>query len=210
MDSWSRRFVVLIALAAAGCGNEYDLIPLHGQASEGDPDGGHDTPAPDFPSNGVSPDGDDDDDGSGGDGDGDDGDGGAIPGGGADCTLTQGYWKNHPEEWPVESLMVGNVEYSKSELLAIFDTAPSGDASYILAHQQIAALLNVANGAGAPAEIAQALDDADAWMIANADADGRLGYGVTSGAAHGQATQIATALDEYNNGNVGPGHCDCP
>ena len=24
------------------------------------------------------------------------------------CTLTQGYWKNHPEAWPVDTLQLGN------------------------------------------------------------------------------------------------------
>src|SRR5262249_11815529 len=41
------------------------------------------------------------------------------------CPLTQGYWKNHPNAWPVNSLMLGSQSYTKAELLAILNT-PSG------------------------------------------------------------------------------------
>ena len=47
------------------------------------------------------------------------------------CTFTQGYWKNHPSAWPVTSLTIGGVVYSEQQLLALFDTAPKGDASLI-------------------------------------------------------------------------------
>ena len=61
------------------------------------------------------------------------------------CTRTQGFWKNHEETWPVEELSLGNVTYTKTELLAILRTPPRrGDATYILAHQLIAAKLTVA------------------------------------------------------------------
>lgn len=35
------------------------------------------------------------------------------------CTYTQGYWKTHPEAWPVDSLFLGNRFYNKNELLSI-------------------------------------------------------------------------------------------
>src|SRR5688572_23676843 len=60
------------------------------------------------------------------------------------CTLTQGYWKNHPEAWPVASLELGSVTYSKAQLLSIFRTPVSGNGLVSLAHQLIAAKLNVA------------------------------------------------------------------
>jgi hypothetical protein len=125
-----------------------------------------------------------------------------------DCTLTQGYWKNHSDAWPVDSLTIGGTTYSKDELLAILWTPTTGDASLILGHQLIAALLNGAAGASVPPEVETALADADAWMAANKDADGKLPYGTPkTGAAHDEAVALSATLDSYNQGTIGPGHC---
>jgi hypothetical protein len=67
------------------------------------------------------------------------------------CLRPQGYWKNNPDEWPVDSLTLESEENSKAELLAILNT-PAGmgknaDASLILAYQLIAAKLNADTGA---------------------------------------------------------------
>src|SRR5262249_21793583 len=75
------------------------------------------------------------------------------------CPLGQGFWKNHSDTWPVTSLTLGSQTYTQAELLALFDTPPRGDASLILAHQLIAAKLNIANGSK-PAPIRSAIADA--------------------------------------------------
>lgn len=142
------------------------------------------------------------------------GGGGGTGGGGggmmfAGCTLTQGYWKNHPAAWPTMSVTMGGVTYSQQELLALYGMSPSGDASLILAHQLITALLNGAAGAGMPGSVVTALANAQNWMAANKDADGRLPYGTSSSsAAGGQATQLSETLDQFNNGRLGPAHCN--
>ncbi len=61
------------------------------------------------------------------------------------CYRTPGYWKNH--DWPVETLVVGGVESSRNDLLAILEAPVRGDATVILAHHLIAAKLNVISGA---------------------------------------------------------------
>src|SRR5688500_6338476 len=63
------------------------------------------------------------------------------------CTFTIGYWKNHEEEWPATSLMLGSVSYTAAELLAILNQPAGGNKLIILAHQLIAAKLNLLNGA---------------------------------------------------------------
>src|SRR3990172_4395902 len=63
------------------------------------------------------------------------------------CTRTQGYWKTHPDLWPVDHLLLGLEDYSRDELLAVLDAPSVEDASLILANQQIAAKLNLAAGA---------------------------------------------------------------
>jgi hypothetical protein len=137
------------------------------------------------------------------------GSGGSSGGGsGGSCTFTQGYWKNHPDAWPTTSLTIGGVTYTEDELLVIFGTAPKGDASLILAHQLIAALLNEAAVPNPPAAVAQAIANAQAWMAANMDADGRLPYGTPSGSDAGnQATALSSTLDGFNSGQAGVPHC---
>jgi hypothetical protein len=70
---------------------------------------------------------------------------------GQNCTYTIGYWKNHQAAWPVASLTIGGITYTQAQLLNILNTPPGGDATYILAHQLIAAKLNVAQGANGSA-----------------------------------------------------------
>ena len=40
----------------------------------------------------------------------------------SDCTLTQGYWKNHASAWAVTSLTLGSVSYDQQQLLDILNT----------------------------------------------------------------------------------------
>jgi hypothetical protein len=81
-----------------------------------------------------------------------------------DCVFTQGYWKNHPDVWPISSVKLGNVIYSKAQLLLIFDTPAAGNGLISLAHQLIAAKLNIAAGAIAPSLVLGAISTADALI----------------------------------------------
>lgn len=118
------------------------------------------------------------------------------------CTYTQGYWKNHHRDarvprdisWPVSE----GTELCGQTWLDILWMPPRGDAWYILAHQWIAASLNAANGAAVPAEVADALAEGDALLAACAIAKNE----------RGAATGLADQLADYNEGAVGPGHCD--
>ena len=85
---------------------------------------------------------------------------------GQGCTRTLGYWKNHPDDWPVSDLLVGGVNYTKTQLINILRTAPRGDATYILIHQLIAAKLNILSGASSSA-IATTITSADNFLIAH-------------------------------------------
>ena len=119
------------------------------------------------------------------------------------CTFTIGFWKTHyPDAWPVSSLTLGSVTYTAAQLEDIFNTPPAGNGLIILAHQLIGAKLNIAAGAD-PSAIAQAIADADALI------DGLVVPPVGSGVlAPADTDALTTALDDYNNGVTGPGHCD--
>ncbi len=134
------------------------------------------------------------------------------------CTLTQGYWKTHADPdntkkyddtWDdlggSDAIFLWGLSY-----IDILNTAPKGDAWYILAHQYIAAILNEAAGANTvtPTDITDEL--ADALALLTAWAPGTLGPKATGAAADARddAIELAGDLDDWNNGVTGPGHCD--
>lgn len=120
---------------------------------------------------------------------------------GEDCTYTIGYWKTHPAAWPVSSLMLGSVNYSAAQLMNILNAPVAGNGLISLAHQLIAARLNLANGAN-PTSIAATVAAADAQIGALVIPPVGAGY------LHPSTTSSKTQLlDDFNNGVSGPGHC---
>ena len=117
------------------------------------------------------------------------------------CTFTQGYWKNHPEAWPVLNLTLGTVNYTQAQLLQILNQPVSGNGLVSLAHQLIAAKLNIANGAdGTVINSTIAAADAQIGPLVIPP----IGAGFLSPASTSAKTQT---LDDWNNGITGPGHC---
>jgi hypothetical protein len=127
----------------------------------------------------------------------------------ASCNYSQGYWKTHgpvptgnnANEWPVDSLMLGSVAYTDMQLLAIFSTPAQGNGLVSLAHQLIAAKLNIAkNGVAATADMAAA-DALIGALVVPPQGGGWLAPAVTS--------PLTEALRVYNEGGTagGPVHC---
>jgi len=117
------------------------------------------------------------------------------------CTFTLGYWKNHPGAWPVLSLTLGTVTYNQAELLSILNLPSGGNGLVILAHQLIAAKLNLANGAD-PSVISATIAAADAQvgsLVVPPVGSDFLDPSLTTTDAH--------TIDDWNNGITGPGHC---
>jgi len=122
------------------------------------------------------------------------------------CVLTQGYWKNHPGNWPgtTPSLTLGTLSYSPAQLLAILGQPVQGNGLVSLAHQLITALLNQANGAPVPPTVQTALNAADTLI------DGLVVPPIGSGYLSPSLTSsLINTLDAYNNGQLsaGPPHC---
>jgi alpha-tubulin suppressor-like RCC1 family protein len=118
----------------------------------------------------------------------------------SNCTRTLGYWKAHAEAWPTTTLGLCGRTWTQAQALQILNTQPQGDASYILAHQHIAAALNLAAGAD-PTAIAQVYPAANAWCTVNPPGAN------PKGAVRAAGIDLAGTLDDYNNGLIGPGHC---
>lgn len=129
--------------------------------------------------------------------------------GGEGCTLTQGYWRTHssygPAHYDPNWATVGEDTpfFSSNETwYSALWVEPNGDAYYILAQQYIAAVLNVNNGASTTASVDTAMTDSFNWF-------GAHDPGVPASSTDGQtAVFLSHILDDYNNGFIGPGHCE--
>lgn len=123
------------------------------------------------------------------------------------CTFTWGYWKTHDgsgpqaNAWPVASLSLGSVSYNKAELQSILGAPVAGNGLISLAHQLIAAKLNIANGAD-PTAIAATITAADALIGSKVVPPVGSGY-----LKPNAVSALVTALDNFNSGVTGPGHC---
>ena len=142
------------------------------------------------------------------------------PQGIGDCTLTQGYWRTHNLEstqcipdlsgnigplcvaWPVDSLVLGTVTYTEPQLVSILNTPASGNGLIALAHQLIAAKLNIDNGADGTA-LGTAIQDAD--NLIGGLVVPPVGTGVLAPAS---TSALIATLTSFNEGGIGPGHCD--
>ncbi len=117
------------------------------------------------------------------------------------CTLTQGFWKNHPSLWPVTSVPLGTVTYTQTQLLQILNQPGAGNGLLSLAHQLIAAKLNLADGASSSG-VASAIAAADALI------DGMVVPPIGTGFLSPSTTSTTTqALDDFNNGLLGSPIC---
>ncbi|MGI9530794.1 T9SS type A sorting domain-containing protein [Lutimonas sp.] len=137
------------------------------------------------------------------------------------CTFTQGYWKNHSEckrngngpkrddtwdhigegESPENSTIFFKSEQTYCD---VFATQPSNKNGkyYILAHQYIATELNLYNNSD-PTDIAHIFKEASRFLEKYTPEDIRNNKNLQE-----KAVKLGGTLDEYNNGKIGPGHCD--
>ena len=101
------------------------------------------------------------------------------------CPRSQGYWKNHPEAWPVDALLIGGELYTKDELLVKLKSPPRGDMELILIKQLIAAKLNKEAGADTDS-IDEVIDQADECLE-------------TGDCSRGRLEDLKDKLDRFNN-----------
>lgn len=129
------------------------------------------------------------------------------------CTLTQGYWKTHSKYGPApyDDTWAGLAGFNEDTTFFLSGksyynvlwTPPAGNVYYTLAHQYIAAKLNVANGASTTTAVDTALATAKSLFETKTPAQAAA----LKGSAKNTWTTLASTLDKYNNGLIGPGHC---
>ena len=122
----------------------------------------------------------------------------AAPATATPCVETAGYWGNHPNAWCVTTIQLGCHVYTQDEAIAIIRNSTSGDKTYSLAAQLIAAKLNV-NCAGADLSCAAAaMSSADNWLCQHP-----VGSGVDAKSAEWkQISPSNDTLSLYNQGHL--------
>lgn len=118
-------------------------------------------------------------------------------------TGTPGYWKNHPEAWPVNEIAIGGITYTTAEAIDLMNAKSAKDKTLDMFRTLVSAKLNVAIG-NEWSCIEDALSQADAWMATHP-----VGSGVTANTSDWQGIEWAyTMLDDYNNGLLCAPHRD--
>ncbi|WP_432821234.1 SdrD B-like domain-containing protein [Trichloromonas sp.] len=118
-------------------------------------------------------------------------------------TGTPGYWKNHPNAWPTQSITIGGLSYSKAKAIDLISEAVSGDKTYTLFPALVSAKLNVMTGANASC-ISDTITAADTWMKTHKPGSGVSG----SSRAWKIGEPLYLMLDRYNNGLLCAPHRD--
>jgi hypothetical protein len=133
------------------------------------------------------------------------------------CTLTQGYWKTHNDSFwggaptdPTWDLIGPDAEQtifflSGKSYFDVMWTPGGGNAYYILAKQYIAAKLNMLAGADGSAITTQF---ATATTLFNTYTPAQIGALKGNNPLRQQFISLAGVLGQYNEGLIGPGHCD--
>ena len=118
-------------------------------------------------------------------------------------TGTPGYWKNHPEAWPVVTITVGGVTYTREQAIAWLDNV-NKDRTTTMFSSLVSAKLNVLIGNDKSC-VASTIASADAWMQAH----GPVGAGVHAASVAWKVGEpLHRLMDNYNNGMLCAPHRD--
>jgi hypothetical protein len=109
-------------------------------------------------------------------------------------TGTPGYWKNHPEAWPVSSIVVGGQTYTKAQAIAWLGKVGK-DKSTTMFSSLVPAMLNILIGNDGSC-VNGTIAAANTWMAAHP-----VGSNIAGGSAAWAAGEpLHITMDNYNNG----------
>lgn len=109
-------------------------------------------------------------------------------------TGTPGYWKNHPEAWPVQNITIGGISYSKAQAISWLGKVGK-DKSTTMFSSLLSARLNVIIH-NEDSCVSGTITAADAWMTLH-----HVGSNVAgSSAAWAEGEPLHMLMDSYNNG----------
>jgi hypothetical protein len=110
-------------------------------------------------------------------------------------TGTPGYWKNHPEAWPVAMITVGGVTYTREQAIALLETA-GNDRRVAMISSLVPAKLNVLIGNDSSC-VDSTITAADQWLMTYAPPGQKVH---PASYAWKVGEPLHRLLDNYNNG----------
>ena len=113
-------------------------------------------------------------------------------------TGTPGYWKNHPGAWPVQTIVVGGIEYTKAQALVWLGKVGK-DKTTTMFSSLVPAMLNVMIGNRSDC-IASTIDLANDWMETYGPVGSAIAASSPAWAAEGEI--LHRQMDSYNNGQL--------
>lgn len=118
-------------------------------------------------------------------------------------TGTPGYWKNHPEAWPVTSITVGGVNYTVTEAIAWLGKVGK-DKTTTMFSSLVPAMLNVLIGNDGSC-VSSAIAAANNWMATYGPVGSKV---AASSGAWSIGEPLHRQMDAYNNGLLCAPHRD--
>ena len=126
-----------------------------------------------------------------------------VPPVAAPGTGTPGYWKNHPEAWPVAAITVGGYTYTKEQAIAWLN-AVGKDKTITMFSSLVPAKLNLLIGNDGSC-VSGTIAAADEWMAKY----GPVGSGVHAASLAWKVGEpLHRQMDNYNNGMLCAPHRD--
>ena len=123
----------------------------------------------------------------------------------AACTHGQGFWCHHPGEWPVETITIGGILFTKAKAIRVMNTHCASDKTYDLFRELAATKLNLFCGCD-PDCIQDTVECADNWLVSHP-----VGSDVHANShAWKLAKQWWKQLEHYNKGSLCEESCNCP
>ena len=118
-------------------------------------------------------------------------------------TGTPGYWKNHPEAWPVQEITIGGKTYTKAAAIELLEK-PGKDKTLTMFSSLVPAILNTLIGNDSSC-VSSTISLAQEWMLKY----GPVGSNVAASSyAWKVGEPLHRTMDNYNNGMLCAPHRD--
>ena len=120
-------------------------------------------------------------------------------------TGTPGFWKNHPDAWPVTVISIGGVTYTRAQAIAIMNMPVKNDKSITMFKALVAAKLSAlaielgGSGCGGCTPPGCILE-ADQWLMNFPVLSGITARTEAWQYSHGEA--LYECMDDFNNGRL--------
>lgn len=118
------------------------------------------------------------------------------------CTYGDDFWRESPEAWPVDEIVIAGETYSKDDAAALFPRdGEQGGMPWLVLRRLLGAWLNALSGADR-SDITETMEDAEAWLETWPPGSKPKKGDKKEGNGYKQL------LDDFNKGSLGPGLCE--